>query len=789
MQQDNKPMKDAKASVMERLLFGFRPVWLFVFAGLTAFLLYHAAQVRPDASFEKMIPANHEFIQNYFEYEEDLADLGNAIRVSVEHTEGDIFDADFQAKLEQITDELMYITGVDRSGIRSIWTPNVRWSEVTEEGFVGGPVIPQTYDGSEEALQELRQNILRSGEVGNLVANNFESALIYVPLNDVNPDTGEPLDYHQFSLELEEQVRNQYESDAINIQIVGFAKVVGDLIDGALQVGGFFLLALLITFGMLFWYSRCLRSSIAVLLCSVIAVIWQLGIIRLIGSGINPYSMLVPFLVFAIGVSHGVQIINAVIANRVDGFDKLQASRLAFRSLSMAGLIALISDAIGFTTLMVIDVEVIKELAIAASIGVAVIVLTNLGLLPIITSYMDVSRGGQRYQAQSREGQHRLLNFFSQFTRPKYALAAVGISLVMLSFGLWQSQNLQIGDLDEGAPELRADSRYNQDNAFQVENYSASTDIFVVMAETEPDACIAYDNLALMDRFSWHMENVPGVQAIRSIVFVSKLGMAGTNEGNFKWYSLNRDDFVINASISQAPSGLMNRDCSMAPVIMYLEDHKADTLNRVVDEVRAFSAQYPSDDIDFLLAAGNAGIEAATNIVIEDAQTQMLMWVYGVVISLVLIAFRSLRTVLCIVLPLMFTTVMSQALMAMLGIGIKVATLPVIALGVGIGVDYGIYIYSKVREALLHGMSLTESYDYALSKTGKAVGFTGLTLAIGVATWMWSPIKFQADMGLLLTFMFLWNMLGALILIPALARILRIGPKPAAVAARQQQDG
>ncbi|RUO25611.1 RND transporter [Aliidiomarina minuta] len=777
MQQTSDSMVQGRASLAENLLFRFRILWIALFAIITAFLLYNAAQVRPDASFRKMIPENHQFVQNFFKYEEDLASLGNAIRVSVETTEGTIFDAEYQETLRQVTDELSYISGVDRSGMRSIWTPNVRWSEVTEDGFVGGPVIPDTYDGSQESLDQLRQNVLRSGEVGNLVANNFQSALIYVPLNEINPETGEQLDYHQFSERLEELVRDQYQSDTINIQIVGFAKVVGDLIDGAQQVAVFFVIAMLITFVMLFLYSRCVRSSLMVLLCSVVAVIWQLGIIKLIGSGINPYSMLVPFLVFAIGVSHGVQIINAVIANRVDGADKEMASRYAFRGLFVAGLTALASDAIGFTTLMVIDIAVIKELAIAASIGVAVIVLTNLGLLPILTSYIDVSKRGLKYQEKKQHGRHPVVKIFSRFAEPKWGRIAIAISLVMLAFGIYKAQQLAIGDLDSGAPELRADSRYNLDNEFMVENYSASTDIFVVMAETAPGQCIAYENMALMDRFQWHMENVEGVQAVRSIVYVSKMGMAGINEGNLKWYSVNRDDFIINASISQAPSGLMNRDCSMAPVVMYLNDHRAETLQRVVDNVRDFAAEYPSDELNLMLAAGNAGIETATNKVIDQAQLEMLIWVYGVVIVLCLITFRSIRTVLCIVLPLMFTTVMSQALMSMLGIGIKVATLPVIALGVGIGVDYGIYIYSKLREGLKQGMDLTQSYEYALSKTGKAVGFTGLTLAIGVATWIWSPIKFQADMGILLTFMFLWNMLGALILIPALARLFKVGPK------------
>jgi len=775
----DNPSANKPAGVLEKLLFTVRAPWLIVFLLLTLFLGYHASQVRPDASLSKMIPTNHPFIQNYFDYQDDLASLGNVVRVAVENKDGDIFEADFQRELQKITDEIFFIPGVNRSGLRSLWTPNVRWMEVTEEGFVGGPVIPDGYDGSEESLDQLRTNVLRSGEVGNLVANNFESTIVYIPLDEVNPETGEKLDYQEFSEKLETLVRDKYQSENIEIHITGFAKLIGDLIEGAEQVGLFFLLAIAITLVMLYFYSRCWRSTFMVLSCSIIAVIWQLGIIELIGSGINPYSMLVPFLVFAIGVSHGVQIINAIGTNRVAGLDKVAAARTAFRGLYIAGLTALASDAIGFTTLMVIDIEVIKELAIAASIGVAVVVLTNLGLLPILMSYLGTSDNGVAYQKKIKGERHPLFDFFAKFTQPKWAYSALVVALIMLAWGLVNSQNMAIGDLDKGAPELRPDSRYNQDNAFIVENYSSSTDIFVVMAASAPEQCIAYDNLEIMERFSWHMENTSGVQDVKSVVYVSKMGMFGINEGNLKWFSLNRNKYVTNASLSRIPDGLINNDCSMAPVIIYLDDHKAETLKNVVGSVNEFNQNYQQEGLELLMAAGNSGIEAATNSVIEAAQNKMLLWVYGVVIVLCFITFRSVRTVACIVLPLAFTTVMSQGLMAVLGIGIKVATLPVIALGVGIGVDYGIYIYSKVKEGLQQGMSLQETYKYSLDNTGKAVGFTGLTLAIGVATWIFSPIKFQADMGILLTFMFLWNMLGALILIPALARLFRVGNKKA----------
>ena len=269
------------------------------------------------------------------------------------------------------------------------------------------------------------------------------------------------------------------------------------------------------------------------------------------------------------------------------------------------------------------------------------------------------------------------------------------------------------------------------------------------------------------------MENVEGVQGTASLVTVSKIVSTGMNEGNLKWRSLSRNQQILNSSIQRAPAGLLNPDCSLAPVILFLADHKAETLERVTLEAENFAAEYNIDgELEFLLAAGSAGIDAATNQVIEAAQDRMLAFVYAVVSILCFITFRSIRAVLCIITPLGITSVLCEALMVYKGIGVKVETLPVIALGVGIGVDYGIYIYTRLETYIRDGLGLQAAYLETLKTTGKAVAFTGVTLAIGVVTWVWSSIKFQSNMGFFLTFMFLWNMVGELWLLPALARFL-----------------
>lgn len=767
-----------KPTFLEQLIFNNRPAVIALCLLVSVFLFWQATLIRPSTSFEKMIPLSHPFIENMLEHRNDLANLGNTVRISVQALDGDIFSQKYMETLRQISDEVFYIPGVDRSGLKSLWSPSVRWTEVTEEGFAGGEVIPQSYDGSAQSLEQLRSNVLKSGQVGRLVANDFKSSIIDVPLLEAYPDPQDQgtlikLDYRQFSHQLDEKIRDRFQAQNpdVKVHIVGFAKKVGDLIDGLVMVVMFFAVAFAITLVLLYWFTWCIRSTIAVLITTLVAVGWQLGLMHAIGFGLDPYSMLVPFLIFAIGISHGVQKINGIALQSSDADNALTAARRTFRQLFLPGMIAILADAVGFITLLIIDIGVIRELAIGASIGVAVIVFTNLILLPVAISYVGIS---PRAVARSRKDavrEHPFWRLLARFASPRVAPVSLALALLAFGGGLWYSQNLKIGDLDQGAPELRPDSRYNQDNNFIISNYSTSSDVLVVMVKTGAEGCSTYQAMAPIDQLMWKMDNTPGVQSTVSLVTVSRQMIKGMNEGNLKWETLSRNPDVLNSSIARA-DGLYNADCSLAPVLVFLNDHKAETLENVVNAVQAFAAENDRDGLQFILAAGNAGIEAATNEVIKTSELTILALVYLCVAVMCLITFRSLAATLCIVLPLVLTSVLGNALMAFMGIGVKVATLPVIALGVGIGVDYGIYIYSRLESFLRAGLPLQEAYYQTLKSTGKAVLFTGLCLAIGVATWIFSAIKFQADMGLMLTFMLLWNMFGALWLLPALARFL-----------------
>lgn len=766
-------------SALERLIFNHRLAMVVICALLTVVLGWLAAtRLTLNASFERMLPQSHPYIKNYLDNRKELRGLGNALRIVVENVDGDIFDPKYQETLKKINDELFVTPGVDRAWLKSLWTPAVRWTEVTEEGFQGGPVMPDSYDGSAKATEQLRVNIARSGSVGRYVGNDFKSSMIFVPLLDTDPATGKAIDYRALSRVLEDNIRAKFEGPGVRVHIIGFAKLVGELIDGLAQVMGFFAAAAAIAIAVIFSYTRCLRSTVLVVSCSVAAVVWQLGMVAGLGFELDPYSILVPFLIFAIGVSHGAQKMNGIMQDIGRGTHRIVAARYTFRRLFLAGITALLADAVGFGVLMVIDIPVIQDLAMNASIGVAVLIFTNLILLPILLSYTGVSAKTAARSLRGSDAGDPLGGawaWLERFAHRRWALGAVIVAAVLSVAGFVVSLQLKIGDLEAGAPELRAESRYNRDNAYITRNYSLSSDQFAVIVKTAAEGCLKYETLVEADRLAWELQQLPGVQTTVFLGNAVRQITAGSYEGSPKWLTVARNQDVLNYGAQQASVNnpdLFNNDCSVMPVIAYLTDHRAATLDRVTATAARFAAEHSDGERQFLLAAGSSGIEAATNIVVQDANHTMLLYVYAAVIVLCFVTFRNWRAVVVAVVPLVVTSILCEALMVMLGIGVKVATLPVIALGVGIGVDYALYLLSIQLAQQRLGAPLAVAYRRSIQFTGKVVALVGVTLAAGVVTWIWSPIKFQADMGILLTFMFVWNMIGALILIPALSHFL-----------------
>jgi predicted RND superfamily exporter protein len=812
-----------------------------LFAAVTIFFGYSATHVKLDPGFLKLIPIEHPYMKTMMEY----LDLSGANTLLVNlrwKGEGDLYNKEFMAAMQQATDDVFFIPGIDRTHVSSIFTPNTYYIEITEDGFKGEPVVPSRFSSQPEELDRVRHNVGLSGQVGLIVSNDQKSALIRADLQEVdtgNPekaeifyrrvmaklgdirgrfesktkytykltadhepfkagdviaegyvdygwgrsfqtfyaqpaDGGEPVPFKGGELTVETAPNPDF-NDKLEVNIIGFAQLLSDVINGLIGVFVFFALAFVITLVLLFVYSRSVRLTITAMVVALLPVIWLIGILPLIGFGIDPMSILVPFLIFSIGVSHAVQMTSAWRQQVAAGQNAIEASRTAFRNLFVPGAVALLTNALGFAVIMLIHIPIVHELGITACLGVLLMIVTNKMILPIILTHLTLEESSRRYSTKAGTKTHSpIWKAVARCAEPRTALMVFAVCLVLLAGSTWMSRGLVIGDSGTGAPELRYDARYNYDNRLINSTYDIGTDVLTVIAEAkgfEGDSCLHYPVVNLIDRLELYVRGIDGVRSVTSVAGIGKLIIGAFNEGNLRWRALPRSQAGLSTGSKAFDPGLgLNTEgCRAIKVMIFTKNHDGTTIAHVVSELKRFIDANPVEGVSLRLASGNVGVMAATNEAVGEAEDRMLLAIFGALALLCLLTFRSVKATLCVLVPLTLVSIFCNALMAAMGIGLKVATLPVVALGVGVGVDYGIYLFERIQHEMKdNALSFHDAFEEAMQQRGTAAVFTAITMAIGVGTWTLSALKFQADMGILLSFMFLVNMLGAICLLPAL---------------------
>ncbi len=886
---------------LETIFFRGRVLVLAIIALITIVLGYEATKLRMDAGFYKGLPTGHEYIATFLEYQDRLFGA-NRIIIVVHNEKGDIWNKPFLKTLNDVTQDIFYLPGVDRRTVTSLWTPNTRILEITEDGISARDVIPGKITPDEMegiAIKQLKNDVLKGNLVGRLVSNDFTASLIVAELLEYDPATQQKLDYIDLGTQLEEKIRNKFEKGDLKIHIIGFAKNISDIAKGGLEATPFFFGgAFLLTVFAVYFYCRNWALTWLTVGCSLTTVVWQFGMLTVMGYGLDPLAILVPFLVFAIGTSHGVQQLNMITSELTHGTSPEAAARSSFRGLLIPGSLSLITAVVGFAALYVVPIPQIQELAVTASIGTGLKLISNLIMLPVIASYFTYPEGYRARITAARDTRLRFMKLLGVFGRPGVAFPMTLIFLVLFGGAIWASKDRHVGDLHPGSPELRPDSRYNVDARVISDKFSVGLDLLTIVVETPPQACINYQSMNYLNEFSWYMRNVDGVREVQSAAFTAKQIAAGWNEGNLKWKALPRNQYALVQAVGPIPSssGLIDVDCTLLPLQVFLIDGKATTIHHVVDEVKKWMKERgfppvlsvgrnngdrimppefladgkprrepskptstwtlnreqaanviysapvqlkdqpqtftvkgygpaPAGDllglvgepvkgaegsievkpgadgtakVDLLsviskgeftkaqlfvidnvpdsftirLASGNSGVTAAVNETIEFYEGPSTLIVYAMVLFLTYITYFDWRAAVGCMLPLLFSTFFGYFFMLKLDIGLKVSTLPVIVLVVGVGVDYAYYIYNRLQYHLSRGVNVTEAYQETILETGNGVFFTALNFALGVSTWSFSPLKFQADMGILMTFMFLTNMIMALTALPGIAVVI-----------------
>jgi predicted RND superfamily exporter protein len=680
----------------------------------------------------------------------------------------------------QVTNLLYLTDGINAGRVVSLSARKIKHVEANEEGFITQWLMHDPPKTKVE-LDILKARIIRNPLVyGPLVSKDFKATLIQADFesNVSSRDIFKVL----------QKVKTRYEDENHTIYICGQPVLQGWLDYYLPRMSSLFIITLLVMSLALFYAFKSKRGVFLPLLSASMATLWGLGLTAFCGFKLTPSTILAPFLVFALGVSHSIQFIKRYYEYMSKHKRNSKAAAIMItKNLFVPAFTGLLTDGIGPFTLFFVPLGIVKSLAIGIGFGILSIFFATVILVPNLLSFMKPPKRLEVIKEERSTLTNKILAYFAKLavnTKSRWIVIVTFFALSLIA--IIGTSQLVVGDKKPGTSLLYASSPYNQAEKFISDNFAANEPYYIFVEGKHQDAFLNNDVLKEMDGLQRYLEKeVKGVGRSLSLVeYVKSMNMVMFS-GDRREFKIPDNDktiaeYLFLYSLTGFPGDfdpVVNQNYQYANIKVDLRDHKASTINEAIAKTDVWiKLNHKNKEVDFFYAGGNIGMLAAVNEIVKKMLPVNSLQTSFLVFICLVFAYGSLVSGWILIIPLIFRTLLVFGILGFLKVGLTAEMIPMVALGIGFGDDFGIYIVQRIKDELQEGGgSLKEALIEAMSTSGKAVFFTGLTLTIGIATWMFSPILMQARLGALLGFFILFNAIGTLMVLPSM--IMTVQPK------------
>ena len=767
---------------LSRMVSNKRLVILVVLLVVAAVFTYGATKIKGEVILQDMLPADHPFLKLNNRFAEVFGSGGSTIAIALRVKSGDVFNEAFMTKLQSMTKEVLTWDEVYRSLTVSLATRSVKVVKTLKKGEINiEPIMWPDVPNTPEAMDVLKTNVLSSPAYnGSLVSRDGTAALIMTEMK-------ENISYEQ-AFALLTKLAKEYTDDTTEVHLIGYPVLMGWIYTLKQQIYLIFGISLLLMMIMLFIIFRNLVGMLVPVLNAFFFTVVGFGIMGFMAFNLSPLLYVLVFLVGAMMISHSVQCTNRYLEElHACKGDKQEACYMTIKAMLTPAFAAITTDAAGFLVLGVVAIALMRQLAVVMSIWMISIIFSSI-LTPIICSFMPMKSASDRWSKDSttRDVVDRAILAITRFSIGRGKMVVGGVIVVLFAVSIWFMAGIKIGDPTPGSPLLWPNHKYNRDQLLINKIFDASSENFLLYYEGERESVYDPEVLLTFEAFDRHMrEKLPDIyKSPDSLINTVKMVNTTLHDGDHLWFQLVRNTdlltglmgYVKQATDPATQGRYIDRTLERAQLTLYFADHTSDNLLRIRDAAYDFFKTNPAKLAhgEFKLAGGRIGMEIALNEEIKKDTAKTDAIVYGAIFILCVFSYMSIVGGLMLTLPLIFANAVAVAFMAVQNIGLSINTLPVTAIGAGMGVDFAIYLYSRARDEYTVTNDFTKTILLSAATTGKAVVYTGLTMFAALLPWYFlSGLKFQAQMGLFLAVVFGMNVILTLTLHPLMLSIIK----------------
>lgn len=746
----------------------------------TIALAYALPSIEVYSRFADLLPAKHDYIKNYNRMKQTFGGA-NVITMSLEVVDEneDLFTYDTLQKLKMLTKEVDLIQGVNHYQVASIAHPKIRRIRTTAGGLIKSEaVLPEKLPNDPVALKKLREESFNNDIVyGKYISADGKAALILAGFDE------ERLDYNQIFTRLQE-LKAEVEADGkTRLYTAGEPMLKGWIYYHSAELKTIFLITLLIVMFLLFLHFRSFAGVFIPLLGTATAAIWGLGLVGWLGYNLDPLILVVPILISARTASHCVQMMERYHDEIHKGASRDAAVRTSMGELLVPASIAIFTDAAGLLVLAVSSIPIIAKLGIFCSFWSLSNLITVTILVPVVLSFLPVPKMEKLAGAGDKHLPSRIMSSWANFLiSPRASVPVFGAAIILVLVTFYYAKDAVVGENKPGSPILFQDSEYNLAAARIADKFAGANQLSIYFEGLEPHRMKDPKILEVMEAFGRHMAGVVNYGGTRDIPDLVRSINRLYHYDDPRWSlvpSSQRDIgntlfmYEAGAAVPGVITEYMDLEGRTANFVIFFKDATGTTVHAAIEAAEEFLEQHPMEGVTPQFAGGIIGTTAAGNQEVEHSELIQTVLIMAVVMLSVMLTYRSVTAALLVFVVLALAVLINRAYMSFRGIGLNINTLPVTAVGIGIGVDYAIYMLDRIREEVRH-KSIDQAVHEALSTTGAAVLFTAVTVVAGIAYWIpGSSLRFNSEMAMLLSLLMISNMLGSVTLLPLLVKVFK----------------
>lgn len=756
-----------------------RTMTLVVLSLITVFFAVGVFKVELKTIFSDLFPKNHPFVQTY----KDHPNFGNPLTVTVmlKVKDGDIYNPETLAKVWRMSRDIDLIAGVDHDQILSIATEKARFSEATPFGINSKPLMGDAAPITDAQIREFKQRVDKSPSVqAFLISPDEKATMITATFIERLLDFGVAFD------SIEEMIARELD-DRHEIYVAGAPILTGWVYTYEAQMLGIFGVTAAALFLSLLFYMRNAPGVLTPIIVSAVAAIWGFGFVGWIGDPIEPLIMVVPLLLIARSFSHCVQFIERyyelyhVLGNR------RQSAEQALSVMMAPGVLGIVTDATGLFLIALAPIPVMERFALFCGFWALILVPANLLLTPILLSFFPKPKNvealiGTDKDAWMHNQMFTILNALGRLSHGRPARVTTAVVLLLVAGSLALMTQIRVGNPVEGSSLLWEDSAYNTAVREINQNFPGLMTLEVVFQGKDDSQRVVKlaETIQVMSKLQRILEAQPDPPEA-TLSFADYLPEANRlySGGNPKWAPLDFNDVSVNAAAgalllgasTKAYSHVTDFELKNGTVSLWYKDNKQSTVDKALRQTRAALAELGTefDAFSIRLGTGAIALQQSVNDTVDYYQWIILGALNAVILIACSLAYRSFAAGLLLLVPVNMSNMFLGSVMVMMGIGLDVNTLPITAIGIGVGIDYGIYLLSRICEEYRDARHYGDAIRKSVATTGKAIFFTATIVLLSILPWYFmSGLKFLADMGLLLVIIMLINMLTALVVLPLL---------------------